>query len=110
MLYIILYLSLFIGLITYLIYGFYSYYKFRKTERKEWEDFIKSLIPGSEWKLQKGISLNPFDEPSLDTIVIIVETRKNCYEKTWVRYRFKDKKYLHEIPASDFEKLYSKVN
>ena len=53
MLYAILYLSLFIGLISFFLYGLYSYYKSCKEEEKEWKEFLNSLIPGSKWNLQK---------------------------------------------------------
>lgn len=110
MLYIILYLSLFIGLISYFIYGFYSYHKFCKAERKEWEDFIKSLVPGSEWKLEEEPNINPFVEPSPSKIVTIIETRKNFYGDLWVQYEFKGTGDIYERQASDFQELYSKLN
>lgn len=110
MLYIILYFSLFTGLIVFFIHGLYSYHKSCKTERKEWEDFLDSLVPGSEWILQKEPNVNPFDKPSSDTIAIIVETRKNYYGETWLQYRFKDTEDLYERSASDFKKLYNKLN
>lgn len=110
MLYIILYLSLFIGLISYLIYGFYSYHKFCKAEKKEWEDFLDSLVPGSTWILHKKPNINPFVEPSSDIIVTIIETRKNSYGDIWVRYKSKNAEYLRDKEASDFKKLYKKLN
>ncbi len=110
MLLAIIYLSLFIGLISYFIYEFYSYHKFCKAERKEWEDFIKSLVPGSEWKLEEEPNINPFVEPSPSKIVTIIETRKNFYGDIWVQYRFKKLEHLRERQASDFQELYSKLN
>lgn len=110
MLFLILYLALVIGIIGLFIHGLYSYYKSCKEEQKEWEEFLKSLIPGSKWILQREPNVNPFDEPSLDTIAIIVEIRKNCYEETWVQYRFKDTEDLYEKPASDFQEIYRKLN
>lgn len=109
MLYLILYLAFFIGLIGF-IHGVYSCYKFRKEEQKEWEDFIKSLTPGSEWKLDEEPNMNPFAEPSPDRIVTIIETRKNSYGDIWVQYRFEKSKGTNERQASDFQELYSKVN
>jgi hypothetical protein len=110
MLYVILYLFLIIVVIVFFIHGLYSYYKSCQAERKEWEDFIKSLTPGSEWILQLEPKLNPFDEPISDTIVTIVETRKNSYGDVWVQYRFENSKGTNEREASDFQELYSKVN
>lgn len=110
MLYLILYLALFIGLIGFFIHGVYSCYKFRKEEQKEREDFIKSLTPGSEWKLDEEPNMNPFAEPSPDRIVTIVETRKNSYGDVWVQYKSKNTGYLREGQASHFKELYSKVN
>jgi hypothetical protein len=110
MLYVILYLAFFIGLIGFFIHGVYSCYKFRKEEQKEREDFIKSLTPGSEWILQLEPKLNPFDKSSSTTIVTIVETRKNSYGDVWVQYRFEKSKGTNERQASDFQELYSKVN
>lgn len=110
MLHLILYLALFIGLIGFFIHGVYSCYKFHKEEQKEWEDFIKSLTPGSEWKLDKEPNMNPFAEPSPDRIVTIIETRKNSYGDIWVQYRFENSKGTNERQASDFQELYSKVN
>lgn len=110
MLYLILYLSLFTGLISYLIHGLYSYYKFRKAEKKEWENFLNSLTPGSRWKLQKEPNLNPFAEPSPDTIVIIIETRRNSYGDIWVQYQLEGCKSTCEIEVDGFEKLYIKLN
>lgn len=110
MLYLI-YLSLFIGLISFFIYGLYSYYKSCKEEEKEWKDFLNSLTPGSKWKLQKEPSLNPFAKPSSDTIVIIIETRKNSYGDLWVQYKFEGCTITtREIEADIFEKLYIKLN
>lgn len=111
MLYIILYLSLFIGLISFFIHGLYSYYKSCKAERKEWEDFLNSLVPESKWKLQKEPNLNPFAEPSPDKIVTIIETRKNSYGDIWVQYQFEGcKSTFREIDADIFKKLYNKLN
>lgn len=110
MLYIILYLFLFIGLISFFIHGLYSYNKSCKEEQKDWEEFLKSLIPGSTWVLQKESSANPFDDPDSDIIVTIVETRKSCYGETWVQYRFKNTGDLYEKQASDFKNIYHKLN
>lgn len=111
MLYAILYLSLFIGLISFFLYGLYSYYKSCKEEEKEWKEFLNSLIPGSKWKLQKEPNLNPFVEPSPDTIVTIIETRNNSHGDIWVQYRFEDcKSTCRELEADVFEKLYTKLN
>lgn len=110
MLYVILYLAFLIGIISIIIYGLYSCYKFRKEEQKEWENFIKSLIPGSKWKFEKEPNMNPFVEPSPDRIVTIIETRKNSYGDIWVQYRFENSKGTNERQASDFQELYSKVN
>lgn len=110
MLCIILYLSLFIGLISFFIYGLYSYYKSSKEEEREWKDFLNSLTPGSKWKLQKELSLNPFAEPSPDTIVTIIEIRKNFYGDLWVQYQFEGCKNTWEIEVDDFENLYTKLN
>lgn len=110
MLYIILYLAFFIGIIGFIIYGLYSCYKFRKEEQKEWEDFIKSLTPGSEWILQLEPKLNPFDKPIPTTIVTIVETRENSYGDIWVQYKSKNTGYLRERQASHFKELYNKLN
>lgn len=107
---LILYLSLFIGLISFFLYGLYSYYKSDKEEEKEWKEFLDSLTPGSKWKLQKEPSLNPFDEPFSDTIVIIIETRKNFYGDIWVQYRFEGCENTREREVSDFNKLYNKLN
>lgn len=111
MLYAILYLSLFIGLIILFIHEFYSYYKFCKEEQKEWEEFLNSLIPGSKWKLQKEPNLNPFVEPSPDTIVTIIETRRNSYGDIWVQYQFKDcKSTFRELEVNIFKELYTKLD
>lgn len=110
MLYVILYLAFFIGIISIIIHGLYSYYKFCKEEQKEWEDFINSLVPGSTWILHKEPNMNPFNEPSSDTIVTILETRKNSYGDLWVQYRFKDTEDVYERQASDFQELYNKLN
>lgn len=110
MLYVILYLAFFIGIIGFIIYGLYSCYKFQKEEQKEWEDFIKSLTPGSEWILQLEPKLNPFDKPSSTTIVTIVETRENSYGDIWVQYKSKNTGYLRERQASHFKELYNKLN
>lgn len=89
----------------------YSCYKFRKEEQKEQEDFIKSLTPGSEWKLDEEPNLNPFVEPSPDTIVTIIETHNNSHGDIWVQYRFEDcKSTCRELEADVFEKLYTKLN
>lgn len=111
MLYIIvLYFSFLVAIIIFFIHELYSYHKSCKEEQKEWEDFIKSLIPGSEWILQQEPNMNPFNEPNSDTIVIIVETRKNSYGDIWVQYRFKDMRNLYERQADDFRELYNKLN
>ena len=54
--------------------------------------------------------MNPFYHYNSDTIVVIVETRKNFYGDVWVQYRFKNSKGTNERQASDFQKLYSKLN
>lgn len=110
MLHLILYLAFAIGFIGFIIHSVYSCYKFRKAERKEWEDFIKSLTPGSKWKLDEEPNINPFTKPSPCKIVTIIETRKNYYGDTWVRYSFENSKGTNEREASDFQELYSKVN
>lgn len=111
MLYLIFYLSLFTVLIVFTIHGLYSYYRASKEGEKEWKEFLNSLIPGSKWKLQKEPNLNPFVEPSPDTIVIIIETRRNSYGDIWVQYRFEDcKSTCKELEADIFEKLYIKLN
>lgn len=111
MLYAILYLSLFIGLISFFLYGLYSYYKSCKEEEKEWKEFLNSLIPGSKWKLQKEPNLNPFVEPSPDTIVTIIETRRNSYGDIWVQYQFKDcKSTFRELEVNIFKELYTKLD
>lgn len=111
MLILIVYLSLFIGLISFFLHGLYSYYKSCKEEEKEWEDFLKSLVPGSKWKLQQEPNLNPFAEPSPDTIVTIIETRRNSYGDIWVQYQFEGCTITtREIEADIFEKLYIKLN
>lgn len=107
---VILCLSLFIGLIAFFIHELYSYYKSCKAERKEWEDFIKSLTPGSEWILQPESNSNPFDESSYTTIVTIIETRENSYGDVWVQYKSKNTGYLRERQASHFKELYNKLN
>jgi hypothetical protein len=110
MLYIISLLSFFsLVLLPFFIYGLYSHYESYKAE-KEQEDFIKSLTPGSEWKLDEKPNMNPFAEPSPDRIVTIIETRKNSYGDIWVQYRFENSKGTNERRASDFQELYSKVN
>lgn len=111
MLILIVYLSLFIGLISFFLYGLYSYYRASKEEEKEWKEFLDSLTPGSKWKLQKEPSLNPFDEPSPDTIVIIIETRKNFYGDIWVQHQFEGcKSTCRELEADIFQRLYTKLN
>lgn len=110
MLYVILYLAFSLVFISIIIHGLYSCYKFRKEEQKEWEDFINSLTPGSEWKLDEEPNMNPFAEPSPDRIVTIIETRKNSYGDIWVQYRFEKSKGTNEREASDFQELYNKVN
>jgi hypothetical protein len=110
MLYVILYLSLFIGLIAFFIHELYSHYKSRKAERKEWEDFIKSLIPESKWRLQRGLYLNPFNDSSSNTVVTIIETRKNFHGDIWIQYRFENSKIISERQAADFKRLYIKLN
>lgn len=111
MLYLIFYLSLFTVLIVFIIHGLYSYYRVSKEEEKEWKDFLNSLIPGSKWKLQKEPNLNPFVEPSPDTIVTIIETRRNSYGDIWVQYQFKDcKSTFRELEANIFEELYTKLD
>jgi hypothetical protein len=107
MLYIILYFSLFTSLIVFFIHGLYSYHKSCKAE---WEDFLDSLVPGSEWVLQKEPNVNPFNEPSSDTVVIIVETRRNSYGDLWVQYRFKGTEDLYERQADDFQEFCNKLN
>lgn len=111
MLYIILFLSFstFV-LLPFFIYWISSNYESCKTEKEEWEDFIKSLTPGSEWILQLEPELNPFDKPSSTTIVTIVETRKNSYGDVWVQYKSKNTGYLRERRASHFKELYNKLN
>lgn len=111
MLYIIPLLSFFsLVLLPFFIYWLYSHYESSKTEKEEWEDFIKSLTPGSEWILQLEPKLNPFDKPSSTTIVTIVETRKNSHGNVWVQYKSKNTGYLREREASIFKKLYNKLN
>lgn len=110
MLCIIIFSSFFSGLIVFFIYELYSYYKSCKVEKEEWEDFIKSLIPGSEWILQPEPNSNPFDKSSYTTIVTIVETRENSYGDVWVQYKSKNTGYLREREASIFKKLYNKLN
>jgi hypothetical protein len=95
--------------LPFFIYWISSNYESCKAE-KEQEDFIKSLTPGSEWKLDKELNINPFVEPSPDRIVTIIETRKNSYGDIWVQYRFENSKGTNERRASDFQELYSKVN
>lgn len=97
-------------LFPFFIYWVYSNYESCKTEKEEWEDFIKSLTPGSEWILQLEPKLNPFDKPSPTTIVTIVETRENSYGDIWVQYKSKNTGYLRERQASHFKKLYNKLN
>lgn len=107
---VILCLSLFIGLIAFFIHELYSHYKPRKAERKEWEDFIKSLIPGSKWILCRGLDLNPFNESYSNKIVTIIETRKNVHGDIWIQYRFENSKIISERQAADFKRLYIKLN
>lgn len=110
MLYIILFLSFSLSaLLLFFIYGLYSYYESCEA-KKEREDLIKSLTPGSEWILQLEPKLNPFEKPGSATIVTIVETRKNSYGDIWVQYKSKNTGYLREREASIFKKLYNKLN
>ena len=110
MLLAIIYFSFLIAIVVFFIYHLYSYYKSCKEEEKEQEDFIKSLTPGSEWVLRKEPSMNPFYHYNSDTIVVIVETRKNFYGDIWVRYKFKHLEYLHAKEAANFKELYKKLN
>lgn len=106
----IIFLVFFIAMLGFFLHGVYSYYKFRKAERKDWEDFIESLTPESAWILQKVPNTNPFCGHNSDVVVTIVETRKNFYGDIWVQYRFRNTGDLYERQASDFKKLYSKLN
>lgn len=54
--------------------------------------------------------MNPFYHYNSDTIVVIVETRKNFYGDIWVRYKFKHLEYLHAKEAANFKELYKKLN
>lgn len=54
--------------------------------------------------------MNPFYHYNSDTIVVIVETRKNFYGDVWVQYRFKQVEHLRAKEASDFKELYKKLN
>lgn len=110
MLYVILSFLILIGFISFFVHELYSYHKSCKAERKEWEDFIKSLIPGSKWKLYRRFNVNPFDELSSNTIVTVIETRKNFYGDIWVQYRFENSKITYEKQAADFKRLYNKLN
>lgn len=111
MLYIILFLSFsLLVLLPFFIYRIYSHYESCKAEKEEWEDFIKSLTPGSEWILQPESNSNPFDKPSSTTIVTIIETRENSYGNVWVQYKSKNTGYLRERQASHFKELYNKLN
>jgi hypothetical protein len=110
MLYVILSFLILIGFISFFVHELYSYHKSCKAERKEWEDFIKSLIPGSKWKLYRRFNVNPFDELSSNIIVTVIETRKNFYGDIWVQYRFENSKITNEKQAADFKRLYNKLN
>ena len=98
-----------IAVLVYFIAGFIMIYKAKKKEAANYQEFIKSLKPGSVW-IEKELyrPLNPFEASDLETITVI-ETRYNHYDELWVRYKVHSEtgiRAIKEDRASSFYEVY----
>lgn len=94
-----------IGSIIYMLFSLIKGIQRTAQDRKDYQIFLNSILPESKWKCYGSmLPVNPFDDEYSDSIVTIVDVKKQeYYNRLWIKFKYDNSGKVRTMPAEYFE-------